>query len=60
MVSLLLNALRIALKRCEFHSGDYSFGNPHAENYEAAANVLQDMLITHNKRPEEQAEQKII
>lgn len=31
-----------------------------AEADEAAANVLQDMLITHNKRPEEQAEQQII
>lgn len=31
-----------------------------AEADEAAANVLQDMLITHNKRPEGQAEQKII
>lgn len=31
-----------------------------AEADEAAANVLQDMLITHTKRSEEQAEQKII
>lgn len=31
-----------------------------AEADEAAANVLQDMLITHNKRSKEQAERKII
>lgn len=31
-----------------------------AEADEAAANVLQDMLITHTKRSEEQAERKII